>query len=509
MTTRGITFLDAGAPVATEPLRLDAALAVGLAAPRPGALPPDLVRHLAASGRGGVVRGENLIGIPLPIASWAGFCELFLPTRGIVGRDAGHTCVTPLAAAVRAFFAHGGRDLTVIALGAPPAAGADEATRIRALELVISGATHRWDAATDRGQLLNTWLPAVCADVVDQASWHGIAHLEGLPAPALVLLPDLPELTAAGMPPLEAMTIAGDPSVTICCAPAASAQARPLVGAPRHDEVGFTLWVRLVNHLASWIALRHRTAQLVLAAPLAVSQLPARRDPLRYLAALGCDRRLDAGGLASAFVVLGGGWLSGALADDLPGGLLPADGALAGLLATNARGRGAWRSTTGMALRASGVEPMDGLSVRNQLATRLCLVESTPGGLRLGSDVTTSDDPAWRPGMVCRLLALVLRTAQRSGEEMVFAPSGEAAWRGLAQRIDDVLDLLARRGALAAGGGEDAYTVSCNRTTMTQADIDGGRLIARIVLRPAVPVEAIDVLLASEGGALAVVGGAT
>jgi phage tail sheath protein FI len=153
------------------------------------------------------------------------------------------------------------------------------------------------------------------------------------------------------------------------------------------------------------------------------------------------------------------------------------------------------------------VEPAEGLSTRNILATRLCLFEQTAHGVRLGSDVTTSLDSAWRPGMVCRLLSLVLRLAQRHGEEFVFAPSSERTWQQLVNRLDDILDVLTQRGALAAGRSEEAYSVTCNRTTMSQSDIDHGRLIVRMVLRPAVPVDAIDVQLAVEGNSLLVAGG--
>ncbi len=503
MNTRGVNFIAAAPPLSSEAVRLDAVLMVGLGTPHPGPLPASLAARLVAYGT--PITGEQLYGLPVPISSWTCFEAWFECTRPIVGND--QRCLTPLAAAVRAFFIHGGRDLTVIVVGESPAAGAREAVRIQALEQLLFGSTGRWSAAVAREELLSTWLPAICDDITDEMSWHGIGRLMGLHAVALVALPDLVELTAMDSSPVDPIPVIGDASVTLCCAPAGSATPLTVVVEPRHDTTGFTLWVRLVNHIVTWIRQYHRTVQTVLSAPLPQKSSAPFRDPHTYLAALGCDRSLDDGGTASAFVVISGGWLAGSLADNTSGNLLAGDSVVAALLAKNSTRIGAWRSATNMSVSAVRVEPADGLSTRNILATRLCLLEQTANGIRLGSDVTTSLDSAWRPGMVCRLLSLVLRLAQRHGEEFVFAPSSERTWQQLVNRLDDILDVLTQRGALAAGRSEEAYSVTCNRTTMSQSDIDHGRLIVRMILRPAAPVEAIDVQLAVEGNSMLVAGG--
>ena len=48
---------------------------------------------------------------------------------------------------------------------------------------------------------------------------------------------------------------------------------------------------------------------------------------------------------------------------------------------------------------------------------------------------------------------------------------------------------------------EDGFSVRCDRSTMSQADIDNGRLIAEIVLNPTVPIERIRVRLPLDGSA--------
>ena len=48
---------------------------------------------------------------------------------------------------------------------------------------------------------------------------------------------------------------------------------------------------------------------------------------------------------------------------------------------------------------------------------------------------------------------------------------------------------LWRDGALEGATREEAYFVKCDRTTMTQADIDNGRLIVVVGVAPVKPAE--------------------
>ena len=61
--------------------------------------------------------------------------------------------------------------------------------------------------------------------------------------------------------------------------------------------------------------------------------------------------------LASAFLQLAVPWLATAESERMPGGLMPADGVLAGLLARNALERGAFRSAAGRRVPAFDLGP--------------------------------------------------------------------------------------------------------------------------------------------------------
>ena len=55
--------------------------------------------------------------------------------------------------------------------------------------------------------------------------------------------------------------------------------------------------------------------------------------------------------------------------------------------------------------------------------------------------------------------------------------------------IEDFLLVQWKSGALMGTKPEQAYFVRCDRTTMTQADIDNGRLICIIGIAPVKPAE--------------------
>jgi len=64
------------------------------------------------------------------------------------------------------------------------------------------------------------------------------------------------------------------------------------------------------------------------------------------------------------------------------------------------------------------------------------------------------------------------------------------------RELDNFLTDLWRLGALDGASPAQAFTVRCDNSTMTQADLDAGRVVATIELAPAQPVERITVTLA-------------
>ena len=70
-----------------------------------------------------------------------------------------------------------------------------------------------------------------------------------------------------------------------------------------------------------------------------------------------------------------------------------------------------------------------------------------------------------------------------------FSPQSVQVWANVRRSIEDFMHNLFRAGALMGITAEEAYFVKCDRTTMTQNDIDNGRLTALVGFAPLKPAE--------------------
>jgi hypothetical protein len=80
------------------------------------------------------------------------------------------------------------------------------------------------------------------------------------------------------------------------------------------------------------------------------------------------------------------------------------------------------------------------------------------------------------------------RSIDRGTQWVVFEPNGERLWTNVTQTVTDFLYNEWVSGALLGGRPEEAFFVRCDRSTMTQNDLDAGRLICLIgvaVIKPA------------------------
>jgi phage tail sheath protein FI len=86
-------------------------------------------------------------------------------------------------------------------------------------------------------------------------------------------------------------------------------------------------------------------------------------------------------------------------------------------------------------------------------------------------------------------IAELERTIERDTQWVVFEPNGPELWANVRQTIEDFLFNEWKRGALLGNKPELAYFVRCDRTTMTQNDLDNGRLICLVGVAPLKPAE--------------------
>lgn len=110
-------------------------------------------------------------------------------------------------------------------------------------------------------------------------------------------------------------------------------------------------------------------------------------------------------------------------------------------------------------------------------------------GLRVwGARVATSD-PDFKYVSVRRLLLFIEKSIEESMNWVIFEPNAEPLWARVQLAIASFLTTVWRNGALEGTSTDEAFFVTCDRTSMTQADIDSGRLIVLVGVAAVKPAE--------------------
>jgi uncharacterized protein len=113
-----------------------------------------------------------------------------------------------------------------------------------------------------------------------------------------------------------------------------------------------------------------------------------------------------------------------------------------------------------------------------------------PGrGNRVWGARTISSDSSWKYVNVRRLFIFVERSIDEGTQWVVFEPNYEPLWARVRQTITNFLTTVWRSGALEGSKPDQAFFVKCDHTTMTQDDIDNGRLICLVGIAPVKPAE--------------------
>ncbi|MBL8697914.1 MAG: phage tail sheath family protein [Alphaproteobacteria bacterium] len=227
-----------------------------------------------------------------------------------------------------------------------------------------------------------------------------------------------------------------------------------------------------------------------------IAQAEAKRDRIVLLDPPAGDRALGRddpaiAAIDSAFAAVFGPWL--AVADAAGGrGLLPPSGHVAGAIARADGEAGVHRSPAGAAL-LDVLEPEFALGEADQDRLNpvgLNALRVLPGrGLVVWGARLRTGDPEWRYIAVRRLAIHVERSIAKGLGWIVFETNDEPLWAQVRGLVEAFLLGLWRRGALVGRTADAAFFARCDRSTMTQADIDSGRLVCMIGIAPAKPAE--------------------
>jgi phage tail sheath protein FI len=114
-------------------------------------------------------------------------------------------------------------------------------------------------------------------------------------------------------------------------------------------------------------------------------------------------------------------------------------------------------------------------------------------GLRVWGARCMTSDTQWKYINVRRLFIFIEKSLEEGLQWAVFEPNDYRLWARVTQSVGAFLTRVWRDGALMGLKPEQAFFIKCDRTTMTQDDIDNGRLIMLIGVAPVYPAEFVVV----------------
>lgn len=176
----------------------------------------------------------------------------------------------------------------------------------------------------------------------------------------------------------------------------------------------------------------------------------------------------------------------------------PPSGAVAGVFAAVDAQRGVWKAPANVAV-SGVVAPVATLSADNaaallQVASGKCIntLRFFPGkGLLVwGARTLAGNDNEWRHVPMRRLAMMVQTSLQHATAWVAFEPNNPATWARLRGMVENYLTLKWRDGALMGSKPEEAFFVRCGlHETMTEQDVQAGRVIVQLALAMVRPAE--------------------
>jgi hypothetical protein len=169
----------------------------------------------------------------------------------------------------------------------------------------------------------------------------------------------------------------------------------------------------------------------------------------------------------------------------------PPSGYVTGIYARSDSERGVHKAPANEVIRlATGFETLINKGqqeVLNPLGVN-CLRFFEGRGFRVWGARGITSDGEWRYINLRRNFAYLGRSIEIGTQWAVFEPNAEELWSNVRRSVEDFLYNEWKSARLAGVSPEEAFFVRCDRTTMTQDDIDSGRMICLVgvaLLKPA------------------------
>ncbi|KAF9389906.1 hypothetical protein CPC16_005483 [Podila verticillata] len=182
---------------------------------------------------------------------------------------------------------------------------------------------------------------------------------------------------------------------------------------------------------------------------------------------------------------------------------LRASPAVAGAYCRTDKERGVWKAPANVALRnVDGLADVNALPISVTDAMQAKMMEAGVNAIRYFSDrgpmiwgartMVPPATPTWLYIPVRRLFNAAQRDIQQAMRFAVFQPNSQPTWEAVRSAINNYLYRLWRDGALMGESQEEAYFIQIGKdVTMTDADIQQGRMIVKIGMAAVRPAEFI------------------
>jgi phage tail sheath protein FI len=161
----------------------------------------------------------------------------------------------------------------------------------------------------------------------------------------------------------------------------------------------------------------------------------------------------------------------------------PPSGYITGIYARNDVERGVHKAPANEVIRlATGFETLVNKGqqeVLNPLGVN-CLRFFEGRGFRVWGARGITSDGEWKYINLRRNFAYIGRSIEIGTQWAVFEPNGEELWANVRRSVEDFLYNEWKSSRLMGTTPEEAFFVRCDRTTMTQSNIDNGQLIALV-----------------------------
>ncbi|MEM7154105.1 MAG: phage tail sheath subtilisin-like domain-containing protein [Myxococcota bacterium] len=171
---------------------------------------------------------------------------------------------------------------------------------------------------------------------------------------------------------------------------------------------------------------------------------------------------------------------------------VPPSGHICGVYARSDAERGVHKAPANEVLR--GVTRFEtNINMRQQEALNpegINALRSFPGrGNRIWGARLASSDPELKYVNVRRYLNYIAATLDRGTQWVVFEPNGELLWARVRSTVRDFLYNEWVGGALLGSTQDEAFSARCDRSIMTQNDLDNGRLVCEVGMAIVKPAE--------------------